>query len=69
MKGFKFRPVIRFHGHSAVRILKRATPALTQEIRLYGHLRGSVTLTPGAKLDTCYYALGLMRQRVELHDK
>ena len=34
-KGCKFLPFLGIHGHWAMRVLKRATPTMTRDIRLY----------------------------------
>ena len=34
VKGCKFLPLLGTHGHRAVRVLQRATPTMTRDIRL-----------------------------------
>ena len=49
MEGYKFWPMLYTYGHWAMRVLWRATPTETRDVRLDGHLKGSVTLTPIAQ--------------------
>lgn len=44
VKGCKFGPLLDTDDHWAVRALKRATPTVIQNIRLYGHLRSHLLL-------------------------
>ena len=49
VKGCKFWPILGTHGHWTVSDLNRATPIVTRDNRLFGHLRGHVTLTTVAE--------------------
>ena len=42
MKAFTFWPILSTHSHWGVGLLKRVTPTVTQDIRLYGHLQVGV---------------------------
>ena len=72
VKGCKFWPMLGTHGHWAVRVLSRATPTVTQGIRLLRSSTRTRDILANCRafdrgvVSTCFFDLGLSRLGFEL---